>query len=77
MYAQKRLLGGQWEIMSRNVLPRSLFGWIHLGYERLGHTWEDPEIYQIWAVNQTNQNDWPKEIQKKCPIKVIQTAMRA
>ena len=31
MYAQKRLLGGQWEIMSRNVLPRSLFGCIHLG----------------------------------------------
>ena len=63
--------------MSRDVLPRCLFGWIHLGYERLGHAWEDPEIYQIWAVNQTNQNDWPKESWKKCPIKVIQTAMRA
>ena len=27
-------------------------------------------------MNQTNQNDWPKETWKKCPIKVIQTAMR-
>ena len=53
------------------------FCWIHLGYERLGHAREDPEIYQIWAVNQTNQNDWPKESRKKCPIKVIQTATRA
>ena len=24
--------------------------------------WEDPEIYQIQALNQANQNDWPKEI---------------
>ena len=40
------------------------------------HTWKDPEIYQIWTVNQANQNDWPKETWKKCPIKVIQTAMR-
>ena len=21
----------------------------------------------IWTVNQANQNDWPKEAQKKCP----------
>ena len=28
-------------------------------------------------MNQANQNDWPKETQKKYPIKVIQTAMRA
>ena len=40
------------------------------------NTWEDPEIYQLWTVNQTNQNDLPKETWKKCPIKVIQTAMR-
>ena len=40
------------------------------------HTWEDPEIYQIWTVNQANQNDWLKETQKKHPIKVIQTASR-
>ena len=38
---------------------------------------EDPEIYQMWTVNQANQNDWPKETQKKCPIKLIQTALRA
>ena len=39
-------------------------------------TWENPEIYQIETVNQANQDDWPKETWKKCPIKVIQTAMR-
>lgn len=38
------------------------------------HTWEvDPEIYQIWAMNQANQNDWSKETWKRYPIKVIQT----
>ena len=41
------------------------------------HTWEDPEIQQIWTVNQANQNDWSKETRKKCLIKVIQTATRA
>ena len=41
------------------------------------HTWADPEIYQIRTLNQANQNDWPKETQKKCPIKVVQTATRA
>ena len=40
------------------------------------HTWEDPEIYQIWTVNQANQNDWLKETQKKHSIKVTQTAWR-
>ena len=40
------------------------------------HTWEDPEIYQIWTVNQANQNYWSKEIWKKCPIKIIQTVTR-
>ena len=39
--------------------------------------WEDPELYQIWTVNQTNQSDCPKETQKKYPIKVIQTTLRA
>lgn len=39
-------------------------------------TWEDPERYQTWAVNQANQNDQPKETQKKCPMRVIQTATR-
>ena len=37
---------------------------------------EDPEIHQIRTVNQANQNDWPKEIQKKCLIQVISIAMR-
>ena len=32
--------------------------------------------YQIWTVNQANKNDWPKETWKKCPIKVIKTAIR-
>ena len=41
------------------------------------HTWENLEIYQIQTLNQANQNDWSKETQKKCPIKVIQTATRA
>ena len=40
------------------------------------HTWEDPEIYLMWTVNRANQNDWPRETQKKYPIIVIQTAMR-
>ena len=25
------------------------------------HAWEDPETYQMWTLNQANQNDWPKE----------------
>ena len=41
------------------------------------YAWEGSEIYQIWTVNEANQSDWPKETQKKCPVKVIQTAMRA
>ena len=41
------------------------------------HTWEDPEMYQIWTQNQTKQDDWSKETQKKCPIKMIQTTIRA
>ena len=28
----------------------------------------------MWTVNQETQNDWPKETQKKYPIKVTQTA---
>ena len=28
-------------------------------------------------LNQANQNDWPKETRKKCPMRVIQTATRA
>ena len=38
--------------------------------------WKDPEIYEIWTVNQANQNDWPKENQKIHPIKIIQTTTR-
>ena len=40
------------------------------------HTWEDPEIYQIWTVNKISQNNWPKESQKKWPLKLIQTILR-
>ena len=71
-HAQKRLLGGQRGIRSRSVLSRFLFSEICLGQQMHAHTWEDPKIYQIWTVNQANQNDQPKENQKKCPVKVIQ-----
>ena len=46
----------------------------HLSYQESLR--EDPEIHQIQTQNQANQNDWPKKIQKKCPIKVIQTTTR-
>ena len=36
------------------------------------HTGEDPKIHPIQTQNQAKQDDWPKETQKKCPIKVIQ-----
>jgi len=61
--------------MSRDILTRCLSGRVHLGSEMCEHTWEDPEIYQIWTVNQAGLNDWPKEIQKKCLIKVIRNAL--
>ena len=35
-----------------------------------GHTWEEPEKYQTWTVNQANQNEWPEgnpeEMLHKC-----------
>ena len=34
-------------------------------------------MYQIQTQKQAKQDDWPKETQKKCPIKVIQTNTRA
>ena len=40
------------------------------------HTWKEPEIYQIQTQGQENQNDWPKETPKKCPITVNQTIPR-
>ena len=40
------------------------------------HTWEDPEMHQIWTVNQTNQDDRPKETSKKRPTKITQATMR-
>ena len=40
------------------------------------HTSQDPEIYQTQILDQENENDWPKETQKKCPIKVTQTTTR-
>ena len=30
-------------------------------------TWEDPEIYQIWTLNQVNQNDRPEEPRRNAP----------
>ena len=62
--------------MSRDALSIYLYGRIHLGSEMNAHTWKVLEIYQIWTVNQENQNDWPKETRKKCSIKVTHTAMR-
>ena len=35
--------------------------------ELSGKPWEDPEIHQM-TVNQVDQNDWPKETQKKYPV---------
>ena len=64
-------------VTSRDALPRCLLSKLHLDWEMCVHTWEDPEVYQIWTLNQGNQNDWPKETQKKCPIKVVQTVRRA
>ena len=58
-------------------LPICPFSKICLGEEMCVHTWENLEIYQIWTVNQANQHDWPKGTQKKCPIKVIETATMA
>ena len=37
------------------------------------HTWEYPERYLIWILNQANQKDWPNKTQKKFPIKITQT----
>ena len=34
-------------------------------------------MYQIWTVNQANENDWPKETWKKCSVKAIQTTTSA
>ena len=63
--------------MSKDVLCPYVF-WVKsiLAKEMHTHMWEDPEVCQIWTVKQENQNDWPKEIQKKCPIKAIQTTRR-
>ena len=41
------------------------------------HTSQDPEIYQTQILDQENENEWPKETQKKCLIRVIQTTTRA
>ena len=72
--AEKGSLEVKEEIMLRDALPRCLWG--RDVWEDPPTTWEDPEIYQIWTVNQANQNDWLKETQKRCPIKAIQTSMR-
>ena len=41
------------------------------------HTWEELETYQIQTQNQAKQDDWSKEIWKKCTIEVIQTTTNA
>ena len=61
----------------RGSSPTVLCSRIHLGSEMPEHTWEDPETHQIRTVNQKSQNDWPKETQKKCPINIIPTTIRA
>ena len=65
----------KWSYVKGCSLHIRLFSKIYLGSEMRVHRWEDPEIYQIWTVNQANQSDWSKETQKKCLMKVIQTAM--
>ena len=52
------------------------FAIIHLGQEMHAHTWENPKIHQIQTLNLAKQDDWLKETQKKCPIKVIQATAR-
>ena len=66
----ERLLGGhKGSDANWCSLPTGLFSGIHLGWQMPVHTWDDPEIDQIWILNQINQNGWPKETWKKCPIK--------
>ena len=73
----ERLLGGQkWSDANWCSLPIGLFSGIHLGWQTPVHMWYDPEIDQIWILNQVNQNDWPKETWKKCLIKVLQATKR-
>ena len=73
----ERLLGGQkWSDANWGSLPIGLFSGIHLGWQTPVHMWYDPEIDQIWILNQVNQNDWPKETWKKCLIKVLQATKR-
>ena len=45
--------------------------------QRCQCTHEDPEIHLMWTVNQANWSDWPKDTQKKCPIKIIQSDLQA
>ena len=70
-HTQKGLPGGQKESDPKWCSAHRLFGGIHLGQETHVHTREDTEIHQIRTLNQANQNDWPKETQKKCPIQMI------
>ena len=47
-----------WGVMLRDGLPIGLCGRVRLDQEMHAQTWKDPEIYEIWTVNQANQNDW-------------------
>ena len=77
LHCTERLLGDQRGVMSKDVLCPYVF-WVKsiLAKEMHTHMWEDPEVCQVWTVKQENQNDWPKEIRKKCPIKAVQTTRR-
>ena len=55
------LFGGQRVVMSRDALPIGLCGGIYLAQEMRAHIWEDPDIYQVWTVNQANQSYRSKE----------------
>ena len=58
-------------IVSNVNLPIGFFARIHIGQEKHTHTWESTAIYQIQTQNQAKQDDWPKETQKKCPMRGI------
>ena len=58
------------------MLIPMVFVRIHLGQEMRAHTWENPDIHQIEMLNLAKQEDWLKETQKNCPIKVIQATAR-
>ena len=63
----ERLLGGQRGVMLKK--PIGFCGRIHVCWEMHAHTWKDPEIYQIWIVNQANQKKLAKGQPEEMPHK--------